>query len=145
MGVGLTENWVGCECGRPQVPGLFPVAAVESESGPATVGSGAGRGGFAGRVLHSQDFDDGSSCRGKDVLVIGIGNSALDVVLDCVRHGARSIRVACRHSAVILPVSTADGKPIDAFFNSRRFAKAPKFLKTCVCRAFNLSTLSWVM
>lgn len=113
---------------RPRIPGLpVPTPETTPVSSP-TVDSNP----FTGKVLHSQAFADGAMCRDKDVVVVGIGNSALDIALEAVRHGARSIRMVCRNSAMILPVSDHAGTPVDSFFSSRLFVEAPNFLKQCV-------------
>ena len=53
--------------------------------------------------------------------------------LIALRNNAASIRVACRHPAVILPVSSfGSGKPVDTFFNTRAYMDAPKFLREYV-------------
>ena len=84
---------------------------------------------FTGTVVHSRDFVDGSEMAGRDVLVLGVGNSALDIALVAVRSKARSVRVVYRKPAIIMPVSSADGKPVDTYLNSRAFLDAPKMLQ----------------
>jgi putative flavoprotein involved in K+ transport len=42
---------------------------------------------FAGDVVHSHEFSDGSAWRGKKALVLGTGNSAHDVAQDLHSHG----------------------------------------------------------
>jgi indole-3-pyruvate monooxygenase len=43
---------------------------------------------FAGRVLHTCDYKSGEEFAGKKVLVVGCGNSGMEVSLDLCRHGA---------------------------------------------------------
>jgi indole-3-pyruvate monooxygenase len=43
---------------------------------------------FAGRVLHTCDYRSGEEFAGRKVLVVGCGNSGMEVSLDLCRHGA---------------------------------------------------------
>ena len=43
---------------------------------------------FAGKVLHSSQYDDGEAWRGKDAIVIGTGNSGHDIAQDLHSSGA---------------------------------------------------------
>ncbi|GAB4847742.1 hypothetical protein Ancab_026804 [Ancistrocladus abbreviatus] len=45
---------------------------------------------FEGISLHSSQYKSGSNFRGKDVLVIGCGNSGMEICYDLANHGARS-------------------------------------------------------
>eukprot|EP00658_Telonema_sp_P-2_P021758 TRINITY_DN18677_c0_g1_i5.p1 TRINITY_DN18677_c0_g1~~TRINITY_DN18677_c0_g1_i5.p1 ORF type:complete len:444 (+),score=58.35 TRINITY_DN18677_c0_g1_i5:230-1561(+) len=72
-----------------------------------------GRDGWTGRLSHSHQFGSGEFCRNKRVLVIGIGNSALDVALECIEHGAEQVVLTARRGAHLLPVATPDGQPRD--------------------------------
>lgn len=45
---------------------------------------------FAGEVVHSHSFTDGSPWRGKKALVLGTGNSGHDVAQDLYSHGAET-------------------------------------------------------
>jgi putative flavoprotein involved in K+ transport len=44
---------------------------------------------FAGRVVHSHEYDDASGWKGRDALVIGTGNSGHDIAQDLYSNGAR--------------------------------------------------------
>ena len=69
---------------------------------------------FTGTVLHSREFRQGSDYVGKNVLVVGLGNSSLDVALECASAGgAASVTVACRRGSIILPIQNDDGTPVD--------------------------------
>ena len=43
--------------------------------------------------------------KGRHVLIMGVGNSALDCALEAIDGGAASVKVACRHGTMILPVT----------------------------------------
>ncbi|HSM03401.1 MAG TPA: NAD(P)/FAD-dependent oxidoreductase [Longimicrobiales bacterium] len=47
--------------------------------------------GFPGPVLHSSAYRDGISFRGRDVLIVGLGNSGGEIALDLLEHGARPV------------------------------------------------------
>ena len=44
---------------------------------------------FGGEVLHSCDYKSGKKFRGKRVLVVGCGNSGMEVSLDLCNHEAK--------------------------------------------------------
>ncbi|MGW8374431.1 NAD(P)/FAD-dependent oxidoreductase [Streptomyces sp. ODS28] len=55
-----------------------------------------GRGGFRGDLLHSAHYRDPAPYRGKDVLVVGAGNSGTEIAVDLARGGAARVRLAVR-------------------------------------------------
>jgi len=57
---------------------------------------------FEGEVLHSSAYSNGASYRGRDVLVIGFGNSGGAIAIDLVEHGAR-VALAVRGPVNIVP------------------------------------------
>ncbi|KNA08247.1 hypothetical protein SOVF_164030 [Spinacia oleracea] len=57
---------------------------------------------FNGKVIHSSEYKSGESYRGKKVLVVGCGNSGMEVSLDLSNHNAQPT-VVCRSSVHILP------------------------------------------
>ena len=58
---------------------------------------------FAGRVLHSSEYDDGETWKGKTVLVIGSGNSGHDIAQDLHSAGAK-VTLVQRSSTMIVNV-----------------------------------------
>ena len=44
---------------------------------------------FAGRILHSSEYDDGEAWKGRNVLVVGTGNSGHDIAQDLHSSGAK--------------------------------------------------------
>jgi cation diffusion facilitator CzcD-associated flavoprotein CzcO len=48
-----------------------------------------GRGSFAGEILHSSQYRNGEPYSGRDVLVVGFGNSGGEIALDLFEHGSR--------------------------------------------------------
>ncbi|CAL4948478.1 unnamed protein product [Urochloa decumbens] len=57
---------------------------------------------FAGRVMHTRDYKSGEAFAGKKVLVVGCGNSGMEVSLDLCRHGAKPSMVV-RNTVHVLP------------------------------------------
>ncbi len=62
----------------------------------ATIPPWPGLSRFNGDVVHSQEFTNGWSYRGRDVLVVGAGNSAADIGVQLANAGARRIWLAMR-------------------------------------------------
>jgi cation diffusion facilitator CzcD-associated flavoprotein CzcO len=58
---------------------------------------------FAGKVLHSSQYDDGDAWQGKNVLVIGTGNSGHDIAQDLHSSGAR-VTLVQRSSTLIVNI-----------------------------------------
>ncbi|MFW6199707.1 MAG: flavin-containing monooxygenase [Gemmatimonadota bacterium] len=57
---------------------------------------------FPGRVLHSSEYRTGEPFAGRSVLVVGFGNSAGEIALDLVEHGAHA-DLSVRSPVNILP------------------------------------------
>ena len=73
-------------------------AGAEIESSSVVVATGytadpvlpewEGQESFAGPIVHSADYRNGTPFRGKNVLVVGFGNSAGEIAIDLFEHGA---------------------------------------------------------
>ncbi len=109
-----TEVELGVEVGRVDRDG--DGWRVESSSGPlhasnVVVATGLnasaytprwpGRDSFAGELLHATEYRNAEPFRGRDVLVVGIGASGMDISVDLARNGAGRVRVAVRNPPVI--------------------------------------------
>lgn len=57
---------------------------------------------FNGEQSHSHAYKTADPFEGKDVLVVGIGNSAVDIAVDICRR-AKSVHISTRRSAWIMP------------------------------------------
>jgi putative flavoprotein involved in K+ transport len=55
-----------------------------------------GRDTFAGELLHSADYRAAEPFRGRDVLVVGTGNSGAEIAVDLADGGAARVRLAVR-------------------------------------------------
>ncbi|MFF1543278.1 flavin-containing monooxygenase [Streptomyces sp. NPDC058291] len=74
---------------------------------PAPPGSDS----FKGTILHALDYRDGSDYAGQDVVVVGLGASAVDIAADLSRHAARTF-LSVRRGLHILPKQVF-GMPLD--------------------------------
>lgn len=81
---------------------------------------------FSGRTLHAHDYKTFQGFEGKNVLIVGIGNSGVDIASEVCRVAARTY-LSTRRSAHILP-KYAFGRPID-HFTSPLSSKVPMFLQ----------------
>jgi len=68
---------------------------------------------FTGESFHAHEYMSPEIFDGKDVLVIGVGNSGMDIACDACKL-AESVSVVTRHGVHVLP-KYAFGRPIDQF------------------------------
>ena len=89
-------------------------------------------GSFSGEVMHSHHYRTCEPFRDKRVLVVGIGNSAVDIAVDVCRQ-ARSTIVSTRRSAWIMPKYIM-GVPIDRWsaFLGRKLKLPTRATRTLV-------------
>jgi cation diffusion facilitator CzcD-associated flavoprotein CzcO len=71
---------------------------------------------FDGEQIHAHEYREPDVLRGKRVLVLGIGNSAVDIAVESSRIGDATF-IATRRGAWVLP-KYLNGKPIDEIANS---------------------------
>ncbi|WP_405899238.1 NAD(P)/FAD-dependent oxidoreductase [Streptomyces sp. NBC_00727] len=72
-----------------------------------------GRETFTGELLHASDYRSPAPYTGKDVLVVGVGNTGAEIAVDLVEGGASRVRLAVRTVPHIVRRSTA-GWPAQA-------------------------------
>lgn len=92
----------------------------------------AGR--FDGQQIHSHHYRTPAPFEGKRVLVVGIGNSGVDIAVDVCRH-ARHVSLSTRRGAWLMPKYIM-GVPTDrwgAFFN-RRLRFPTRWTRSIVAR-----------
>jgi hypothetical protein len=70
---------------------------------------------FTGELLHSHDVKSKEQLKGKRVLVVGAGNSAVDILGDAALDGARAVH-SMRRSYYFFPKMVL-GKPADVFID----------------------------
>ncbi|WEH17281.1 NAD(P)/FAD-dependent oxidoreductase [Streptomyces sp. VNUA24] len=66
-----------------------------------------GRDTFTGDLVHASGYRNPESYAGRDVLVVGIGNTGAEIAVDLVEGGARRVRLAVRTAPHIVRRSTA--------------------------------------
>lgn len=81
-------------------------------------------GSFDGVQLHSHAYVDNQPFRDKRVLVLGMGNSAMDIAVECSQVASR-VFLAARRGAYVVPKYML-GRPLDTFLTSPRW---PLWLK----------------
>jgi hypothetical protein len=73
---------------------------------------------FEGVQMHAHDYVDNESLRGKDVVVLGMGNSAMDISVESSEVAANTY-LAARRGAWIIP-KYLFGKPLDTLATNPR-------------------------
>lgn len=59
--------------------------------------------GFSGEIIHAADFGDVERYRQRRILVVGAGNSGIDVLNHLVRIPTRELRLSVRHGSALIP------------------------------------------
>lgn len=85
---------------------------------------------FNGQLLHSHDYKTPNEFKGRSVLVVGIGNSALDIACDISRNNNDIVYISTRNSAHIFPHFFL-GRPIGDI-GSKSPIWIPTFLKRII-------------
>ncbi|WP_326712465.1 NAD(P)/FAD-dependent oxidoreductase [Streptomyces sp. NBC_01474] len=66
-----------------------------------------GRPSYAGELLHAGDYRNAKPYAGRDVLVVGVGNTGAEIAVDLAEGGASRVRLAVRTAPHIVRRSTA--------------------------------------
>ncbi len=69
-----------------------------------------GRDGFEGDLIHGQDYRNPEPYEGRDVLVVGSGNTGAEIAVDLVEGGAARVRIAVRTPPAVM-LREANGMP----------------------------------
>ncbi|HET7567706.1 MAG TPA: NAD(P)/FAD-dependent oxidoreductase [Gaiellaceae bacterium] len=83
------------------------VVVATGYNGAAFVPDWPGRDGFAGELLHSSAYRNPAPFRGRDVLVVGAGNSGAEIAHDVIDGGAARSRLSVRTPPQIVRRATA--------------------------------------
>uniref|UniRef100_A0A1I7YZV1 Flavin-containing monooxygenase n=1 Tax=Steinernema glaseri TaxID=37863 RepID=A0A1I7YZV1_9BILA len=88
---------------------------------------------FQGRILHSSEYRSSDSFKDKNVVVVGMGNSAVDCAVD-LSSVAKKVYLATRRGTWLRPKIGPRGKPVDmqmkTRFNFYKNKVLPRFVKT---------------
>lgn len=90
---------------------------------------------YAGEAIHAQKYRTPEPYIGKDVLVVGVGNTGVDIASE-VAWLAKSVTLSTRSGAHILP-RFVFGRPLDTF-SSRRSSRLPLSLQRTLYKALLL-------
>ncbi|MPY52025.1 flavin-containing monooxygenase [Streptomyces acidicola] len=66
-----------------------------------------GRDAYTGELLHAREYRNAAPFAGRDVLVVGVGNTGAEIAVDLVEGGASRVRLAVRTAPHIVRRSTA--------------------------------------
>ncbi|KAL6218058.1 hypothetical protein ACLB2K_011275 [Fragaria x ananassa] len=116
----------------------FLVAAT-GENGEGYLPETNGLGSFKGEIIHSSEYGNGNKYRGKNVLVVGSGNSGMEIAYDLSNSGANtsivirsSVHVLTKEIVFIgmvlskyLPIMVVDG--IVMFLTKLKFGNLSKY------------------
>ncbi|KAL8591585.1 hypothetical protein ACOMHN_055552 [Nucella lapillus] len=86
-----------------------------------------GQADFQGQILHSQDYKRPEPFLGRRVLIVGIGNSAVDIAVDLAKT-AQQVYMSTRRGCWVLSRSAGWGVPADMLANSRLMSSLPSWL-----------------
>lgn len=90
------------ETGSGPVAARHVVIATGREATPF-IPDWPGRGDYEGRLVHAADFGDAEQYAGKNVLVVGAGNSGSDILNHLSRVDTQSVLISIRQGSVIFP------------------------------------------
>lgn len=89
--------------------------------------------GFTGELLHASAYRNGGPYAGKDVLVVGPGNTGAEIAVDVTEHGASRVRLAVRRPPYILRRAVG---PIPTQLSSLLMRRAPTAVGDVVADIF---------
>ncbi|MBT3154749.1 NAD(P)/FAD-dependent oxidoreductase [Streptomyces sp. CHD11] len=99
-------GWLLHATGGRELTGAAVVVATGYNHTPR-VPDWAGRSTFTGEFLHACEYREPKPFAGRDVLVVGIGNTGAEIAVDLVEGGASRVRLAVRTPPHIVRRSTA--------------------------------------
>ncbi|MFF5343276.1 flavin-containing monooxygenase [Streptomyces althioticus] len=99
-------GWLLRATGGRELTGAAVVVATGFNHTPR-VPDWPGRDTYTGELLHASRYRDARPFAGRDVLVVGIGNTGAEIAVDLVEGGASRVRLAVRTPPHIVRRSTA--------------------------------------
>ncbi|MFJ5777626.1 flavin-containing monooxygenase [Streptomyces sp. NPDC093094] len=99
-------GWLLHATGGRQLTGAAVIVATGYNHTPR-VPDWPGRDAWSGEFLHASRYRNAEPFAGRDVLVVGIGNTGAEIAVDLAEGGAKRVRLAVRTAPHILRRSTA--------------------------------------
>jgi putative flavoprotein involved in K+ transport len=99
-------GWLLHATGGRELTGRAVVIATGTNHTPR-IPDWPGRDTYTGDLLHAADYRNAQPYAGRDVLVVGIGNTGAEIAVDLVEGGASRVRLSVRTAPHILRRSTA--------------------------------------
>jgi putative flavoprotein involved in K+ transport len=87
-------NW-SLKTSRGEIQGRFAVVATGHNHTPH-LPNWPGRDDFAGDLIHASAYRNAEPYRGRDVVVVGSGNTGAEIAIDLAEGGARRVRLSVR-------------------------------------------------
>ncbi|WP_282694892.1 NAD(P)/FAD-dependent oxidoreductase [Streptomyces sp. CC208A] len=101
-----TGGWVLHATGGRRLTGRAVVVATGFNHTPS-LPRWPGLGTYEGELVHAREYRNPAPYAGKDVLVVGIGNTGAEIAADLAEGGAARVRIAVRTAPHILRRTTA--------------------------------------
>ncbi|WP_393098267.1 flavin-containing monooxygenase [Streptomyces sp. LN325] len=100
------DSWLLHATGGRELTGSAVVVATGHNHTPR-IPDWPGRDAYSGELRHAGDYRDPAPYAGRDVLVVGVGNTGAEIAVDLVEGGAGRVRLAVRTAPHIVRRSTA--------------------------------------
>ncbi|MFE5816636.1 flavin-containing monooxygenase [Streptomyces sp. NPDC056479] len=100
------SGWLLRATGGRELTGAAVVVATGHNHTPR-IPDWPGRDGYTGEFLHAGEYRGPAPHTGRDVLVVGVGNTGAEIAVDLVEGGASRVRLAVRTAPHIVRRSTA--------------------------------------
>jgi len=99
-------GWLLHATGGRELTGSAVVVATGTNHTPR-IPEWSGRDAYRGELLHAGQYRNAAPYAGRDVLVVGIGNTGAEIAVDLVEGGASRVRLSVRTAPHIVRRSTA--------------------------------------
>jgi putative flavoprotein involved in K+ transport len=99
-------GWLLHATGGRELTGSAVVVATGTNHTPR-IPEWSGRDAYTGELLHAGQYRNAAPYAGRDVLVVGIGNTGAEIAVDLVEGGASRVRLSVRTAPHIVRRSTA--------------------------------------
>jgi putative flavoprotein involved in K+ transport len=100
------DGWLLHATGGRELTGSAVVVATGHNHTPH-LPDWSGRDAYTGELLHAGDYRNPAPYTGRDVLVVGVGNTGAEIAVDLIEGGAQRVRLSVRTAPHIVRRSTA--------------------------------------